>query len=80
MVLDIVHDDVFFRYDEIICKKKTTNKEIKEIFIADSGYTSHMVNSLKNMSNIREVKTAVKIGNEKTMTVRVGVCLGFVKG
>ena len=36
--------------------------------IADSGYTSHMVNSLSNMTNLREVETVVKKGNKKTMT------------
>ena len=38
------------------------------MFVADSGYTSHMMNSLKNMTNLREVKTSVKTGNKKTIT------------
>ena len=43
------------------------------MFVADSGYTSQMVNSLKNMTNLRELKTLVKTGNKKTMT-------GFLQG
>ena len=39
-----------------------------QIFVADSGYISHMVNSLRNMTNIREVKKLSKIGNKKTTT------------
>ena len=38
------------------------------MFVADSGSTSHMVNSLKSMTNLREVKTVVKTGNKKTVT------------
>ena len=37
------------------------------MLIADSGSTSHMVNSLKNMANIREVNTVGKTGNKKIM-------------
>ena len=37
--------------------------------VADSGSMSHMVNILKNMTNLLEVKTAVKTGNKKIMTV-----------
>ena len=38
------------------------------MFVADSVSMSHMVISLKNMANLREVKTVVKIGNKKTTT------------
>ena len=47
------------------------------MFVADSGYRSHMVNRLKNMMNLRELKTMVKIQNKKTMT---GLIWGNWKG
>ena len=68
MVQDIVHDELFFLDDTISCENKTSNHEIKEMFIADPGSMSHMVKSLKNMMNLREVKTLVKTGNKKIMT------------
>ena len=43
------HDKIFFGNDALACKNKTTDKEIEQTFVADSGYTSHMVNSLKNV-------------------------------
>ena len=36
--------------------------------IANSGYMSHIVNSLKNMKNLQELKTGLKIVNNKTST------------
>ena len=48
--------------------KRKINKEIEERFVSDSGYTSHMVNIIKNMKNIGEVKTVVNIGNKEMMT------------
>ena len=38
------------------------------MFTPDSGCTSHMVNSLNNMTKIRELKTLVNTGKKKTMT------------
>ena len=35
---------------------KTVNDEIKEIFIVDLGSTSHMVNSLRNITKTGELK------------------------
>ena len=46
---------------------KKINKEIEETFVADSGYTSHKVNSIKNMKNPQQAKTIAKTGNKKTM-------------
>ena len=66
-----------FGYDALACEKKTFNLEIKEMFIADSGLTSHIINSLRNMTNIWEVKTAVKTVNKKTTT---GSLWGYWKG
>ena len=37
------------------------------MFVSDSGYMSHMVNSLKNMTNLQEVKIVVKKENKKTI-------------
>ena len=37
------------------------------MFVADSGSTSHMINSLDNMKIILEEKIAVKTGNKKMM-------------
>ena len=37
--------------------------------VADSGSTAHMVNRLKNMTNLREIKTVFNTGNKKMMTV-----------
>ena len=48
----ILHDGLFFGKDELALKKKTINKEIWEIFVSDSGYTSNMVNRLKNLTNL----------------------------
>ena len=65
MVKDIVHDKLFFGDDALACEKKTVNSEINKRFIVDSGYTSHMLNILRNMNNKRGVKTVVKIVNNK---------------
>ena len=46
---EMYHDKIFFGNDALACKNKTTDKEIEQTFVADSGYTSHMVNSLKNV-------------------------------
>ena len=53
MVQDIVRDEMFFLDDTLSCQKNTVNHEINEIFIAGSVYTSHMVNSLRNITNIQ---------------------------
>ena len=37
------------------------------MFVSDSGSMSHMVNSLNNMTNLRELKTVVNTVNKKTM-------------
>ena len=47
------------------------------MFVTDSGYTSHIANSLKNMTNLRESKTVVDRGNKKMMT---GLLRGEWKG
>ena len=39
------------------------------MFVADSGSTSHRINSLKFMTNLQELKMVVKTGNKKTMMV-----------
>ena len=44
---EIYHDQLFFGDDALACKNKTINKEIEQIFVADSGYTAHIANSLK---------------------------------
>ena len=36
------------------------------MFVADSVSTSQMVNSLRNMTNTREVKIVANTGNKKT--------------
>ena len=36
--------------------------------VDNSGSTSHMTNSLKNMTNPIKVKIVVNTGNKKTMT------------
>ena len=46
------YDKLFFGYDTLACKNKSINKEIEQMSVADSGSTSHMVNSLKNMTNL----------------------------
>ena len=50
------------------CEKEKTKKEIKEMFVSESGSTSHMANNNNNMTDLREVKTVVKAGKNKTMT------------
>ena len=59
----------FFVDDALTCKNKTINNIIEQMIVADSVSTSHMVNSLKNITNLREVKTVVNIGNNKTIMV-----------
>ena len=45
---------------------KTSNQEHdSKIFIADSGATAHMVNSEENMTNLKDAKTRVTIGNSR---------------
>ena len=42
--------------DAIACEKKQINKEIEEIFVAESWSASHMVIILNNITNLVEVK------------------------
>ena len=48
-------------------QNKTINHEIKEIIISDSGYVPHIVNRLRNMMNLREVKTVLKKENNNNI-------------
>ena len=64
---EIYHYKLFFNDDELRCKNITINKTIEQMFVDESGATSYMVNSLKNITNLREVKTVVKTGNDKMM-------------
>ena len=43
------------RDDAIACEKKQINKEIEEIFVAESWSASHMVIILNNITNLVEV-------------------------
>ena len=52
MVKDIVHDRIFFGDDALACEKKTVNHKKMRMFIADSGSMSHMMNSLRDMTNM----------------------------
>ena len=42
---------------------------MKEMFISSSGYMSHIINSLKNMKNLQEIKTIVKTVDKKMLQV-----------
>ena len=57
----------FFGDDTHAYERKKGNHERNEMFIADSRYTSHMVNRLRNITNLLIVKTELKIVNKKTM-------------
>ena len=41
---------------------------MEEMFVTNLGYTSHIVNSIKHMTNLQEIKTVVKTGIKKIMT------------
>ena len=43
----------FLEMTYLHAKIKTTNKGIEKMFVAESGYASHMVNSLKYITNLR---------------------------
>ena len=43
------------------------NDEMRKMFIADTGASSHMMNQDKGMFNIREVNTSVKVGNGESL-------------
>ena len=48
---------------------KTSNKDHdNENFIADSGATSHMVNSEEKITNLKNVETQVTVGDSITIT------------
>ena len=49
---EIYCDELFFGDDAVACENKTINKEIEQMFVANSGSTSHMVNILKNITNL----------------------------
>ena len=68
MTREIYSDKIFFGDDALVCKNKRNNKETEKMFAAVSGYTSHMVNSLENTKNLREVKTVVKTDKKKIIT------------
>ena len=65
---NIYHDGFFFGYDALTCKNKTINKEIKQMFAADSRAKLNMLNSLKYIKNLGGVKTGVKTGRKLMMT------------
>ena len=41
-----------FRDDTLAQKQKTINREIVEIFSRESGYLSHIINRLKNLTTL----------------------------
>ena len=49
---EIVYDELLFGDDARAWKNKTTNNNLKEIFVSDSGSTLHMVRSLENITNL----------------------------
>ena len=65
---DIYYDKFFFGDDALSCENKIINKEIEQLYVADSGYTSYAVNSLISVTNIVDVTTVAKTENKKTIT------------
>ena len=52
MVKEIVYDKLVFGDDTLACEKKIVNIETMEMLIEFSGSISHMVNSVRNMTNL----------------------------
>ena len=51
---------------EYLFAKMRNQKYDSDRFIADSGATSHMVNSEENMTNLKDTETRVTIGDSRT--------------
>ena len=51
----------------IMAAEDISGEETKNVFIADSGATSHMRNSLNGMYDIKDWEVEVKVGNSSTM-------------
>ena len=51
----------------IMAAEDISRDETKNLFIADSGATSHMRNSLKGMYDVKDWEVEVKVGNSSTM-------------
>ena len=67
-------------YDELYIAKTSNQEHDSEIFIADSGATSHMVNLENNMTNLKDTETKVTIGDCKNLTgKKLGGCHSWQK-
>ena len=55
-------------YNELFITKISNKEHDREIFIADSGAMSHMVNSEENITNLKNAETRVTVGDRKTLT------------
>ena len=66
--LRVVPVDRYERVSEKVSEEQMMkNDQMKKMFIADTGASSHMMNSDKGMFNIREVNTSVKVGNGESL-------------
>jgi len=65
MIEEITDSDDSSDDDSVAMINSDTKKEQleKDIWLADSGASSHMTNSLDGMSNVRDINSRVKIGN-----------------
>ena len=54
--------------------------DVKDLWIADTGASSHMTNSMEGMSDLKETDETITVGNGATMTVKyVGTYTGKVQ-
>ena len=59
-------DEVF--YDELFIVKTSNQDHDGKTFIMDSSAMSHMVNSEENITNLKDAKTRVTVGDSRTLT------------
>ena len=53
---------------QTVCRKTSNQNHDSETFIADSGTPSLMVNPEENMTNLKDAKTRVTVGDSRTLT------------
>ena len=55
-------------YDKLFITKTSNQEHDKEIFIMDSGATSHLINSEENMTNHKDSEILSTKGDSRTLT------------
>jgi hypothetical protein len=67
-------------YETLICRAKESGYVNDTTFVADTGATSHVVNSTKYLTDITQISSDITMGNEdQFQCTKKGIFRGFFK-